>query len=79
MHLSFKHGTSGSYTPGPLVSGQGDRKSRPGQYADTGLKLSEFTIIEVLLHRGSLPINAIGEKVLLTSGSMTAAINHLEF
>lgn len=43
----------------------------------TGLQLSEFTIMEVLLHKGPLPINAIGEKVLLTSGSMTAAINRL--
>lgn len=46
--------------------------------ADTGLQLSEFTIMEVLLHKGPLSINAIGEKVLLTSGSMTAAINRLE-
>lgn len=44
----------------------------------TGLQLSEFTIMEALLHKGPLPINAIGEKVLLTSGSMTAAINRLE-
>ena len=46
--------------------------------ADTGLQISEFTILEVLLHKGPLPINAIGEKVLLTSGSMTAAVNRLE-
>ena len=44
----------------------------------TGLQLSEFTIMEALLHKGPLPINTIGEKVLLTSGSMTAAINRLE-
>ena len=46
--------------------------------ADTGLTISDFTIMEVLLHRGPLPINTIGEKVLLTSGSMTAAINRLD-
>ena len=46
--------------------------------ADTGLQLSEFTIMEVLKHKGPLTITAIGEKVLLTSGSMTAAINRLE-
>ena len=34
--------------------------------------------MEVLLHKGPLPIKMIGEKVLLTSGSMTAAINRLE-
>ena len=46
--------------------------------ADTGLVLSDFTIMEALLHKGPLPINTIGEKVLLTSGSMTAAANRLE-
>jgi MarR family 2-MHQ and catechol resistance regulon transcriptional repressor len=46
--------------------------------AGTGLQISEFSIMEVLTHKGPLPINAIGEKVLLTSGSMTAAINRLE-
>jgi MarR family 2-MHQ and catechol resistance regulon transcriptional repressor len=46
--------------------------------AGTGLQLSEFTIMEVLKHKGPLSITAIGQKVLLTSGSMTAAINRLE-
>jgi MarR family 2-MHQ and catechol resistance regulon transcriptional repressor len=46
--------------------------------AGTGLQLSEFAIMEVLLHKGPLAITAIGEKVLLTSGSMTAAIDRLE-
>ncbi len=44
----------------------------------TGLQLSEFAIMEVLLHKGPLPINTVGQKVLLTSGSMTAAVNRLE-
>jgi MarR family 2-MHQ and catechol resistance regulon transcriptional repressor len=46
--------------------------------AGTGLLVSEFGILEALLHKGPLPINTIGEKVLLTSGSMTAAVNRLE-
>ena len=46
--------------------------------AQTGLGLSEFSIMEALLHKGPLPINRLGEKVLLTSGSMTAAINRLQ-
>ena len=46
--------------------------------SETGLHLSDFAIMEVLLHKGPLPIKMIGEKVLLTSGSMTAAINRLE-
>ena len=44
----------------------------------TGLSLSDFTIMEALLHKGPLPINQIGGKVLLSSGSMTAAVNRLE-
>jgi len=44
----------------------------------TGLSLSDFAIMEALLHKGPLPINQIGEKVLLSSGSMTAAVNRLE-
>ncbi len=46
--------------------------------SETGLQLSDFAIMEVLLHKGPLPINTIGEKVLLTSGSMTAAVNRLQ-
>jgi MarR family 2-MHQ and catechol resistance regulon transcriptional repressor len=46
--------------------------------AQTGLGLSDFTIMEAFLHKGPLPINTIGKKVLLTSGSMTAAVNPLE-
>ena len=44
----------------------------------TGLNVSDFSILEALLHKGAMPINTIGEKVLLTSGSMTAAANRLE-
>ena len=46
--------------------------------AQTGLGMSDFTIMEALLHKGPLPINRIGQKVLLTSGSMTAAVNRME-
>jgi MarR family 2-MHQ and catechol resistance regulon transcriptional repressor len=46
--------------------------------AGTGLNFSDFSILEALLHKGPLTINTIGEKVLLTSGSMTAAANRLE-
>lgn len=40
--------------------------------------LTDFAVLEVLLHMGSLPVNAIGEKVLLTSGSITTAVDRLE-
>jgi len=41
---------------------------------ERGLSLSDFAILEVLLHKGILPVNTIGQKVLLTSGSITSAL-----
>ena len=43
-----------------------------------GLGLSEFAVLEVLLHKGPQPVNVIGKKVRLTSGSITAAVDRLE-
>jgi MarR family 2-MHQ and catechol resistance regulon transcriptional repressor len=43
-----------------------------------GLGLSDFAVLELLLHKGPQPVNAIGKKVLLTSGSMTTAVDRLE-
>jgi MarR family transcriptional regulator, 2-MHQ and catechol-resistance regulon repressor len=39
---------------------------------------SDFAVLEALLHKGPLPINEIGKKVLLTSGSITIAVDRLE-
>ena len=46
--------------------------------AGTGLCSSDFAVLEILLHKGPQAVNAIGRKVLLTSGSITAAIDRLE-
>jgi MarR family 2-MHQ and catechol resistance regulon transcriptional repressor len=46
--------------------------------ANTGLCLSDFGALEALLHKGPLTITAIQDKVMLASGSMTAAIDRLE-
>jgi MarR family transcriptional regulator, 2-MHQ and catechol-resistance regulon repressor len=43
-----------------------------------GLGISDFMVLEVLLHKGPLTISVIGEKVLLASASMTSAIDRLE-
>ena len=43
-----------------------------------GLGLSDFAVLELLLHKGPQPVNAIGKKVLLTSGSITTAVDRLE-
>ena len=39
---------------------------------------SDFAVLEALLHKGPLPVNEIGKKILLTSGSITTAIDRLE-
>ena len=43
-----------------------------------GLGDSDFRVLEVLLHKGSLPVNIIGEKVELTTGSITTAVDRME-
>ena len=49
-----------------------------GAITSQGLILSDFMVLEVLLHKGPLTISVIGEKVLLASASMTSAIDRLE-
>lgn len=48
------------------------------QVASHGVGLTEFAVLEVLLHKGRLPIGEIGSRVLRTSGSMTYLIDKLE-
>jgi MarR family 2-MHQ and catechol resistance regulon transcriptional repressor len=44
---------------------------------ETGLGLSDFGVLEVLLHKGSLPVNTIGPIVDLTPGSISIAVDRL--
>ena len=41
--------------------------------------MSDFAVLEALLHKGAQPVNVIGKRVFLTSGSITTAIDRLEF
>ena len=43
----------------------------------TELGDSDFRVLEVLLHKGSLPVNTIGPKVWLTPGSISVAVDRL--
>lgn len=43
----------------------------------TGLGLSDFAVLEVLLHKGPLPVNTIGPIVDLTPGSISIAVDRL--
>lgn len=42
-----------------------------------GLGDSDFRVLEVLLHKGPLPVNTIGPKVNLTPGSISVAVDRL--
>jgi MarR family transcriptional regulator, 2-MHQ and catechol-resistance regulon repressor len=44
---------------------------------DTGLGESDFRVLEVLLHKGLLPVNTIGQIVDLTPGSISVAVDRL--
>src|SRR6266853_2286163 len=43
----------------------------------TGLGLSDFAVLEALLHKGPLPVNTIGPIVDLTPGSISTAVDRL--
>ena len=40
--------------------------------------LSDFAVMEMLLHKGPQPVNEIGRRVELTSGAITTAVDRLE-
>jgi MarR family 2-MHQ and catechol resistance regulon transcriptional repressor len=44
---------------------------------ESGLGDSDFRVLEVLLHKGPLPVNVIGPKVNLTPGSISVAVDRL--
>lgn len=76
--------TSGMETTGPKLWTVLARAYRhmaevlEASVAEEGLCLSDFAVLEVLLHKGPLPISTIGDKVLLTNASMTSAVDRLE-
>src|SRR5207237_7352937 len=40
--------------------------------------LSDFAVMEMLLHKGPQPVNEIGRYIELTSGAITTAVDRLE-
>jgi MarR family 2-MHQ and catechol resistance regulon transcriptional repressor len=48
-----------------------------GSIKRTELGDSDFRVLEVLLHKGPLPVNTIGPKVWLTPGSISVAVDRL--
>jgi MarR family 2-MHQ and catechol resistance regulon transcriptional repressor len=64
-----------------LVLGKAFRALR--RHAERSLEgidmcLSDFAILELLLNRGPQPVNTIGQRIELTSGSVTTAVDRLE-
>src|SRR5437764_9168991 len=44
----------------------------------SGVGLSDFAVLEMLLHKGPQPVNEIGRRIELTSGAITTAVDRLE-
>lgn len=47
-------------------------------FQDKGLNPTEFAVLELLYHKGRQPLQQIGNKILLASGSITYVIDKLE-
>ncbi|MGM1034763.1 MAG: MarR family winged helix-turn-helix transcriptional regulator [Bacillota bacterium] len=46
--------------------------------AEEGLNPTEFAVLELLYHKGDQPLQQIGGKILLASGSITYVVDKLE-
>lgn len=46
--------------------------------AEQGLNPTEFAVLELLYHKGAQPLQQIGGKILLASGSITYVVDKLE-
>lgn len=44
---------------------------------EQGIGESDFRVLEILLHKGPMPVNAIGPKVYLNPGSVSVAVDRL--
>lgn len=43
-----------------------------------GLSAAEFSVLELLYHKGKVPLQRIGDKILVTSGTITYTVDKLE-
>jgi len=48
------------------------------QLAQGGLSMTEFAVLEVLYHKGALPLGEIRDRILLTGASTTYVVQKLE-
>src|ERR687898_1287831 len=54
-----------------------ERGIRP-HLAACGLSLTEFAVLEVLYHKGALPLGEVRDRILLTGASTTYVVRKLE-
>src|SRR5215211_7025706 len=54
-----------------------ERGVRP-HLAECGLGLTEFAVLEVLYHKGALPLGEIRDRILVTGASTTYVVKKLE-
>jgi len=54
-----------------------ERGVRP-QLAERGLGMTEFAVLEVLYHKGALPLGEIRDRILVTGASTTYVVKKLE-
>jgi MarR family 2-MHQ and catechol resistance regulon transcriptional repressor len=54
------------------------RRVASGSIETAEVGLSDFAIMEMLLHKGPQLVNDIGRRIELTSGAITAAVDRLE-
>jgi MarR family transcriptional regulator, 2-MHQ and catechol-resistance regulon repressor len=54
-----------------------ERGVRP-HMAQLGLGMTEFAVLEVLLHKGALPLGEIRDRILVTGASTTYVVKRLE-
>ena len=53
-------------------------KSLKSYVADKGINMTEFSVLELLQHRGKQPIQQIAERILVGSSSIAYVISQLE-
>jgi MarR family 2-MHQ and catechol resistance regulon transcriptional repressor len=54
-----------------------ERGVRP-QLAEQGLGMTEFAVLEVLYHKGALPLGEIRDRILVTGATTTYVVKKLE-
>ncbi|OOM74216.1 HTH-type transcriptional regulator MhqR [Clostridium puniceum] len=57
---------------------QGLHRRSGAIFGQKGLTTSQFSVLEILYHKGDLTINEIIENILSTSGNITVVIKNLE-